>query len=971
MKMRLVCLALVCLLFLTGSGCDSAAGQPKQKEHPVYEDYRDIPGVTAEEIDCIEALRRQGITLTYGMTSSTETFVDEEGRIGGYTALFCDWLSRLLDLPVEPELMDVETLFRRLADGSVAFTGDLTSTPERLLSYHMTTPIAERSVKTFRLRGSERLSEIAAQRAPRLAFMTSTTTQALVEAVAEYPFTATAVDTFEAAAQEILAGHVDAFLFDGTAEAAFDAYSDIQAEEFFPLIYTPVSLSTCTEALAPIISVVQKYLDSGAIYHLMDLYNQGQHIYLHQKLSARLTTEEKQYIAEHLSAAEPIPIAAEIDNYPASFYNEQENEFQGISHDVLTEISRLTGLSFSPVNGPGDEWFVVFGMLEDGKASLITELIHSNERASRFLWADEAYSTDKYSLLSTVEHEDININQVLYCTVGLIYESAYADIFHEWFPEHTGTVFYPSTTDAFAGLKKGEVDMLMASHNLLLSITNYREQPGFKANLVLDRTYGASFGFNRNETMLRSIVSKAQALVDTDTITDRWTRKVFDYRAAVNRARIPLLLAVVGAVSMALVLALALIFKSRRVNAKLEQTVRQRTAELQVQTEVAQVASVAKGEFLTLMSHEIRTPLNAVIGMAHITRRNAGNRQKTIDSSDEILRASTHLMSLINDVLDISKIESGKLEIVREAFNLPAALQEVNSLIHPRIVQNSIHFEANLASLPDVRVIGDKLRINQVLINLLGNAVKFTSAGGHVRLQVDVREQSAEAITLRFTVADDGIGMSPEQQKRLFTAFDQTDNTIAARFGGTGLGLAISQNLIRQMGSEIAVESAPSKGSSFRFTITLPIDSAPLKPDSRCTGEEDVPLDLSGKRILLAEDIDINRLILCELLDDTGLSIEEAADGQAAVNMFSAAAPGYYSLIFMDIQMPVMDGYQAAREIRGLPRSDAASIPIVAMTANAYKEDVERALSAGMNDHLAKPIDIAALRGLLRNMLSK
>ena len=233
----------------------------------------------------------------------------------------------------------------------------------------------------------------------------------------------------------------------------------------------------------------------------------------------------------------------------------------------------------------------------------------------------------------------------------------------------------------------------------------------------------------------------------------------------------------------------------------------------------------------------------------------------------------------------------------------------------------------------------------------------------------EVQRQSDTNITLRFTVSDDGIGMSPEQQARLFTAFDQTDSSIAARFGGTGLGRAISQNLVGQKGSEIVVESAPGKGSAFRFTVTLPIADAPAAPAS-VSPPADAPLTLTGKRILLVEDIDINRLILQELLADTGLAIDEAADGQQAVDMFTAAPHGHYHLIFMDIQMPGMDGYQATRAIRALSRPDAAAVPIIAMTANAYMEDVNRALAAGMNGHLAKPIDIAAVRRHLREWLA-
>jgi CheY-like chemotaxis protein len=261
--------------------------------------------------------------------------------------------------------------------------------------------------------------------------------------------------------------------------------------------------------------------------------------------------------------------------------------------------------------------------------------------------------------------------------------------------------------------------------------------------------------------------------------------------------------------------------------------------------------------------------------------------------------------------------------------------------------------------------LGDKLRINQVVINLLGNAVKFTGYGGAIDLSLTTLEETDDDVLYRFTVSDNGIGLSEEQIEKLFRPFEQTDGSVAVKYGGTGLGLSISQNLIKMMGGEIKVNSKPGEGSRFYFELRFPKGQMPDERDV-CPPEE---LDLEGKRILLAEDVEINRFIVREYLSSTGAQIDEAEDGHIAVDMYLKSPVGYYDLIFMDIQMPVLDGYETTAEIRKSKREDAAVIPIIAMTANAYKEDVEEALRAGMNGHIAKPIDMDELTRVLASFL--
>jgi signal transduction histidine kinase/AmiR/NasT family two-component response regulator len=389
----------------------------------------------------------------------------------------------------------------------------------------------------------------------------------------------------------------------------------------------------------------------------------------------------------------------------------------------------------------------------------------------------------------------------------------------------------------------------------------------------------------------------------------------------------------------------------------------------------AEASSMAKGAFLANMSHEIRTPLNAVIGMAIIAQKNS-ETQKTLSAIKEIETASVHLLGLLNNVLDMSKIESGKFELIHESFLLKTAMDEVVNLITLRCAEKNIRLETNLENIKNYLIVGDKLRLNQILINLLGNAVKFTAKDSTVVFSLNVPEENQETVKIQFIISDNGIGMSEEQMGRLFQSFSQADSAIFTQYGGTGLGLSISQNLAQMMGGHISVKSKPGKGSTFEFTLCFP-----LVEEKQETAMGEMTLDLTGKHILIVEDVQINRFILTELLSETNVKIDEALDGEAAVAIFVSKPRNYYDLIFMDIQMPIMDGYEATRQIRSIEaemiknekikgnNGPHKQTRIIAMTANAYKEDIEKALASGMDGHLSKPIDINAVMRTLASIL--
>ncbi|MDR3176101.1 MAG: response regulator [Desulfovibrio sp.] len=502
--------------------------------------------------------------------------------------------------------------------------------------------------------------------------------------------------------------------------------------------------------------------------------------------------------------------------------------------------------------------------------------------------------------------------------------------------------------------------------------------------------------------------------------------------------------------------------------------------------EEAQRASTAKSDFLANMSHEMRTPMNAIIGMTAIAKTSSDVERK-IYCLNKIEEASTHLLGVINDILDMSKIEANRFELSPEVFNFEKMLQKVVNVVNFRVEEKQQTFTVRIDRDIPGFLVGDDQRLAQVVANLLSNAVKFTPERGEVRLDTRLIRQEERQCTVEVAVSDTGIGISPEQQHLLFTSFSQADSGITRKFGGTGLGLAISRSIVEMMGGSIRVDSEPGRGSTFTFRFdagvaddegrdqakklrrrdlrVLVVDDAPevleyftdilqrfgvacdtaangeealgligdkgnygmyfvdwdmpgmsgielaglisgdadqdalvvmissaewssIEKEARAAGvkrflpkplfpsavfdciaaylgtdealaereEEQQPMQFAGRRVLLAEDVEVNREIVLALLEPTGLDIDCAVNGAVALRLFSAA-PEKYSMIFMDVQMPEMDGYEAARRIRALDAPRAAAVPIIAMTANVFREDIERCLAAGMNDHIGKPLN--------------
>ena len=376
------------------------------------------------------------------------------------------------------------------------------------------------------------------------------------------------------------------------------------------------------------------------------------------------------------------------------------------------------------------------------------------------------------------------------------------------------------------------------------------------------------------------------------------------------------------------------------------------------------LSAKAKSDFLARMSHEIRTPMNGIIGMTEIALKDGQTEERRIDCLRKIEHSSEYLLGLINDILDMSKIESGKMRLIEEKCNLMEMIQGLRPLLEAKLNENNIQYIADI-QLKNHWFLADSLRLNQVLVNLLGNALKYSRPDGHVWLTVRETEEEKGFSNLYFQVRDDGIGIAPEKQQLIFRQFEQADNSENARKQGTGLGLAISRRIVRMMDSDIKLESEPGKGSSFSFNVKL----QPVSGEKTTVTSQPEEISFPGKRILVVEDNELNMEIICTILENYGIETEQAVNGKEAVRRMEESVPGYYDMIFMDIMMPEMDGLEATRTIRNLDRKDCKKIPIYAMSANAFDEDVKLSLASCMNGHLSKPVNLQVLEKTLQKVL--
>ena len=659
---------------------------------------------------------------------------------------------------------------------------------------------------------------------------------------------------------------------------------------------------------------------------------------------------------EYVNERKTITVAVPENWYPLYCKETPLKNHTGIMADVLDEIKSFTGLRFSYVYAKN--YADAIRLIQQGDAVILGFFLGDENDAAQLGLALSASYVSANNII-------VRNKACSYPAPGLVG----ALVENQRLPSGISVEkirFYPSIKEALFAVNNGEADFIYGlSSRMEQDILRYHFTNLAPVTLVNDQsTISFALPIPVDPDLLTILNKAINNLSESErtVIRNRNLESIgvsefslTDFIYANPLQFMFIVMFVLSVLFTALLLAIGARMKATVIQGNLKR---------------AEAANLAKSEFLSRMSHEIRTPMNGIVGMSTIAMQNIDNTDKIKDCLEKVIMSSKHLLALINDVLDMSKIESGKVELRHESFNFRAFLQDFENLYGEQAKSKGISYETVLASDLEVQIIGDSLRLNQVLSNLLSNALKFTPAKGIIKLRVSKTGEDQENVYLRFEVIDTGCGIAEENYDKIFESFEQENVDVTYKYGGTGLGLSIVKRFTQLMGGGIHVTSVQGSGST--FTVDLPFgkikESGKPTRFSDIDGRSDlardcyvIDYDFKGKRILLVEDNELNREIAEELIGATGASVESAEDGVQAVKKFKESAEGYYDLILMDVQMPHMDGYEATRCIRALGRSDAQKVPIFAMTANAFAEDVQKSREAGMNAHISKPLNIRAV----------
>ena len=571
------------LVLLCVAGCENAPREPKKL--PPVTNFRDIPGISPKEIAAIENILATRKNFTGTVMPGSDFFPGEGGQLQGFSPLLYEWLSSLFGIPFIPVSVEWDALVDGIEKKQFDFSVDIPTHWRGSDRYHATDTFVERGMKLF----VSPLTNVTALRReyprPRIGYLDMRVKEEQISAYLETPVDLFPVKTYERAQEMLLSGELDAFVGKETAETVITQYSSLTPVH--SLSYSTVALATCSPELRPIISAVQKYLLTSGGYELSELQRKGYYQYLRARVLARLTEEEQAYIKVHSTPDTAIRTGIDYDNYPSSFYNRHEQQWQGIAVDILKEIQTLTGMLFVFANDADADRLSLKNMLADGEIAMTTELIRTPERKGQFLWTKTPYLTDSYALISLAEHASLNMSQVPLSSVGLIIDTAYADIFMDMFPNHNKIKWFKNKTEALEALEKGEIELVMVARNLLLSATNYHEKTGYRINLQFKHQFKADFGFNKEEKILCSIVSKTLGFLDTQEIHDSWTRRVFDYRGKLARMQVPYLVAVSCLLMLVIALMIVVYMNYRKKTRELTVTARKTQKELRKRTRLS------------------------------------------------------------------------------------------------------------------------------------------------------------------------------------------------------------------------------------------------------------------------------------------------------------------------------------------------------------------------------------------------
>lgn len=664
------------------------------------------------------------------------------------------------------------------------------------------------------------------------------------------------------------------------------------------------------------------------------------------------TQEELDYIA----AAGPITVAVAGDLMPIEYYNESDRAYAGIVPDSLALIEDYSGLSFRLV--PRTSTAELNRQMKDGTVQIIASV--ANDRTFAAVW--DAALTDVYFYNSASLMINDNVGDYRSSDCSVVVCRGYPYLERLALSEGYRDLLYAdSFADCVAMVDSRKADLTVVPSDCVGSLIHSDSFSHVSSYLIPNTYTGFCMGVANGENpLLLSILNKSL----TSITQERRTELLIQNLTAVNDAqsvktffaahRLTILAVALAVVAVILCGALLFAASRQKLNRK-----------LRLALDKADAASRAKTDFLGRMSHDMRTPMNGILGLSYLMEDSA----QTPELKQELIQlreSGQYLLQLINDVLDVNKVESGHIELHPRVCDEEVLFSSVIALVKPQMEEKQIDFHFEMRNIEWTYMLLDEQRVKQIFVNLLSNAVKFTPSGGRIDFIMELVSEDAHTIRDKFVIRDTGIGMSEAFLSRLFEPFAQENRTPGAK-EGTGLGLFIVKSLVELMGGSISVESQVDRGTEFTVYLNFPLaEHAPDAPAAISSPAVHLP---AGLHVLLCEDHPLNAKITRRLLEKEGALVAWAEDGRRGVELFSSSGAHEFDLILMDIRMPVMDGLEAARAIRSLDRPDAKTVPIIAMTANAYEEDIEKSLSCGMNAHLAKPVVPDVLYGAILQQL--
>lgn len=678
-----------------------------------------------------------------------------------------------------------------------------------------------------------------------------------------------------------------------------------------------------------------------------DLHNQYYENYNNRNLT--FTTEEKDIIQEYSSANTPLTVVCDPTRYPYSYV--ENNKVVGILPDYFRRLAKHTGITYKFLVCKSREEYLK--LRSNGAADLCLDLRMNEQNNSELpnYSVTAPYLTLRIAMVTRTDFDgDIKV-------VSTVDHSA---VFEDSYAKNAKKVVYKTREDAMQAVLDGKADAAFVYYYTAQAFVN-REKSGALTYTLLEETsynYHIAVSPQVNHALAGILTKTIYAMPNSliEDISSKYTSYQAKDITFLMLMQMHPIISIIAGVLLALIIVTFLIGKIH-IQKRLARIANREAERMKILAEKAEAANKAKSLFLANMSHDIRTPINGIVGLLKIDEMHFDDMDMIRSNHKKMMISAKHLLSLINDVLQMSKMEDGDIVLNRELIDLRELSQDIVTIVIDDATEKGITWkgEKDTAFIPYTHVYGSALHLRQIFLNIYGNCIKYNRPGGEISTVVDMVEERDGICTYRWTITDTGVGMSEEFLKHIFEPFAQEKNDARTIYHGTGLGMTIVKNLIEKMKGSIEITSEEGVGST--FIITIPFEIARISTNLQLQAEEKKK-DISGLHLLLVEDNELNVEIAQMLLEEKGAKVTVVNNGEKAVKVFSESDAGTFDAILMDIMMPVMDGLTATKMIRAVDREDAKTIPIIAMTANAFAEDVKKCMDAGMNAHLAKPIEI-------------